>query len=30
LTESEIRLLTTDKDPYYFFNLFGEAEKNDN
>ena len=30
LTDHEIGLLTTNKDPDYFFNLFGEAEKNDN
>jgi hypothetical protein len=30
LTDREIGLLTTNKDPDYFFNLFGEAEKNDN
>ena len=29
LTNREIGLLTADKDPDYFFNLFGEAEKND-
>ena len=30
LTDREICLLTASKDPNYFFNLFGEAEKNDN
>lgn len=30
LTDREIGLLTASKDPNYFFNLFGEAEKNDN
>ena len=30
LTDSEKALLTANKDPNYFFNLFGEAEKNDN
>ena len=30
LTEREIELLTANKDPNYFFNLFGEVEKNDN
>lgn len=30
LTDREIGLLTVNKDPNYFFNLFGEAEKNDN
>lgn len=30
LTDREIGLLTANKDPNYFFNLFGEAEKNDN
>ena len=30
LSTREIGILTTNKDPNYFFNLFGEAEKNDN
>lgn len=30
LTDREIEILTTNKDPNYFFNLFGEVEKNDN
>ncbi|MBR5297026.1 MAG: hypothetical protein IKU29_04050 [Parabacteroides sp.] len=30
LTDREIQLLAANKDPGYFFNLFGEAEKNDN
>ena len=30
LTEREIGLLRANKDSGYFFNLFGEAEKNDN
>ena len=29
LTNREIGLLTADKDPDYFFHLFGEVEKND-
>ena len=29
LADREIGILTTNKDPNYFFNLFGEAEKND-
>ena len=30
LTDREIGLLIANKDPNYFFNLFGEVEKNDN
>lgn len=30
LTDREIGILTATKDPNYFFNLFGEAEKDDN
>jgi hypothetical protein len=30
LTEREIGLLTANKDPNYFFELFGEVRKNDN